>query len=117
MKTILFALMTVCCLCSLAVGPTYAQEEEFQGGGSGDCIASWDPFCPQGTPWEESDPAPGTGDPGDCYVCETGYIVGVGNAQVCVSAGSTGRTVCDDGLLYSYCDLSGAFCDSVTVTP
>lgn len=117
MKKLLTLSLVVCCLLSFSLAPTLAQEEEFQDGGPGDCIASWDPFCPQGTPWEESDPAPGTGGPEDCYTCETGYIAGLGNAQVCVSAGSTGRTVCDDGLLYSYCDLSGAFCDSVTVTP
>lgn len=29
----------------------------------------------------------------------------------------SGRSVCNDGWLYAYCDLSGAFCDSVTVTP
>lgn len=120
MRKTLFMLMMVCCLFSLSVDVAHAQdpEEEHQNDGSNDCIASWDPFCPRGTPTEEDDPASGTGDAEDCYICESGYIAGIGNAQVCMDAGSqSGRTVCDDGWFYSYCDLSGAFCDNITVSP
>ena len=84
----------MCCMFSLSVDTTYAQdpEEEHQGGGS-DCIASWDPFCPRGTPTEEDDPAPDTGDAEDCYICESGYIQGMGKRPGMHGCGQPVRTV------------------------
>lgn len=108
-----FLFVQVVLLCVLAVGVS-ALEEEHQPDPpyDGPCIGSNDPYCSDGGDGD-------AGDPTDCYKCETGNWPGIGTAQVCVrvSSGGSGRSVCDDGLLFSYCDLSGAFCSVITVTP
>ena len=109
--SVLLCLLT---LVAVLAPPASAQEEEYQPDPpyDGPCIGSNDPYCGGGS-------GGGAGDPADCFICETGLWPEIGNAQACVrvSSGGSGRSVCDDGWLFSYCDLSGAFCSVITVTP
>lgn len=56
--------LVTCCLLLLTTS-AFAQEEEHQDGGPGDCIATWDPFCPRGTP------SGGEGGGGGTNICST----------------------------------------------
>lgn len=64
-KNYLIVFLAFICLSSIAAGATHAQQEEHQDDGSSDCIATWDPFCPRGTPTE------GGGGGGDTSYCDT----------------------------------------------
>lgn len=114
MKKALLFLMMACCVFGLSVDDSHAQEEEHQDGGTSECIASWDPFCPRGTPTEEGG---GGGDyPSDCYFCE---MTPTGEKCSQVAEGSTGRTDCSniwEGTDPVWCETSAAFCENITVT-
>lgn len=110
------ALIAALALClgvvTLSAG---AIEEEHQTDPTSDCLAVWDPFCPQGTPWEES----GGGDdyPSGCKHCEA---TATGDKCSQVAEGMTGRTNCShiyEGEDPVWCETSGQFCENITVTP
>ena len=112
MKRVVFAL-AVLYTCFGLVSPAGAQpQEEHQPYEPPECIADWDPFCPQGTP--------GGGDsdyPQWCFKCE---LTTTGEKCVQTAEGETGREDCTtvwEGADPISCSTSGTFCENITITP
>jgi hypothetical protein len=90
-------------------------EEEHQPDDTSDCIASWDPFCPAGTPTENGDDE----DDWQTYCMECKWVE---NGPRCrqVAQGQTGREGCTVvwvELVPTSCKTHDAFCENITITP
>lgn len=75
------------------------------------CMGPSDPFCP-------ATPGSGSGNPGNCQKCDYSPSP-IGQVAHCEPARNddTGRTICDDNWLWAFCNMGGAFCQVITVTP
>lgn len=109
----------VCFLVVLAAFVTIsaaAMEEEHDTQPPTDCVAEWDPFCPQGTPSEDDWPYDDT-YPNPCVYCE---LTPTGGKCSQVAEGQTGRHNCTTTWIGTdpvYCTTSGEFCENISVTP
>lgn len=113
MKRFLIAAL-VMVMCGSIVVVAEAIEEKHDTDPSSDCIATWDPFCPLGTPT-------GGGDdsyPGACQDCLPNSNGDLRCAQV--AEGQTGRHSCTTTWYETTpisCTASGEFCENISVTP
>jgi hypothetical protein len=107
-------LSTVALLMCMIAFNAHAFEEWNDTDEPSDCLADWDPFCPQGSPGSG-----GGGDyPSPCYYCE---MTTTGGKCSQVPEGSTGKTDCSnvyEGTDPVWCETSGnTFCENISVTP
>ena len=108
-KGLLCSVALVVCMTALNA---HAFEEWNDTDEPSDCIANWDPFCPQGSP------GGGGGDyPSLCYYCE---MTPTGGKCSQVAEGQTGRQNCTNTYFEMdpiFCEASGTFCENISVTP